>query len=122
MLVPVSNIEKSILMNLKKLTQLFAYTLFKYPKKHTYKFYLEIPSTVFLHISFSNIKKSILTNPKITGTVFCLTSFQMLKKRIPINSKNLGTVFFSLSRLEILKKHTSVSQNTWHSFFEVPLF
>ena len=47
-------------------------------------------------IPFSNIKKSILTNPKKPGTIFCLFLFQ------------------------ILKEHTYKSEKTWHNFLLIP--
>ena len=48
---------------------------------------LKIPGTVFLLITFSNIKKSILTNLKIPGTVFLLIPFSNSKKSILTNLK-----------------------------------
>ena len=80
----------------KYLAHIFAYLVFKYQKKRIYE--SENTWHNFFLMTFSNIKKNILTNLKIPGTVFCLSPFQMLKK------------------------DTYKSQNTLRSFFPDPLF
>ena len=41
---------------------------------------LKMPSTIFLLIAFSNIKKSTLINLKIPSTMFLLIAFSNIKK------------------------------------------
>ena len=51
--------------------------------------YLKIPSTVFLHIPFLNIKKGTLMIAKIPGTDFLPITFYKYYKKHTYESQNI---------------------------------
>ena len=53
---------------------------------------LKMPSTIFLLIAFSNIKKSILMNLKMPSAMFLLIAFSNIKK-VTRKRTNLKTPF-----------------------------
>ena len=77
---------------------------------------LNIPGTIFLLITFSNIKKAYLRISKYLAQFFCSSLFQVVKKAYLRIWKYL-TQFFCSSLFRILKRHTYEPQNTWHNFF-----
>ena len=119
-----SNIQKSILANLKiprtilcsstlhifiklhlqiskYLGQFFAYPLFKYLKKHTCK--SEKHRTIFCLSPFSNISKKHTCKYQNTKDSFLLIHFLNISKSILANLKIPRTIF-SFSPFQIFKK------------------
>ena len=59
--------------------------------------------TIYFLIAFLNIKKSILTNLKISGTIFLLIAFSNIKKSIITNLNISGAIFLLIAFSNIKK-------------------